>query len=413
MKSIEEILNEIKKRIVPNKKEEIEIKKVVDKIKEKIEISIKKMKLNAEVVLGGSIAKNTWLSRPEDIDFFVLFDKKYEKNDISKICFKICKNSFKKVEVLHGSRDYFNVKFKGFKIEIIPVLKLEKPEEAKNSMDVSPFHVKFVRNEVEKRPEIADEIRLMKKFCDACNCYGAETFLHGFSGYVTELLIIHYGSFLNLIKNLENSEPKIVIDIKNFYKDKEEVMRKLSEAKKKSPIIIIDPILPNRNACASLNYETFSRFLFHLRTFIRNPSLKFFEKKVLDEKKLKKRASIRGTKILFFKVKRKKEMNENVFLAVLNRRIKQIRSRVEKEGFRVYDCGSFFKKNDIFVFFEIETLKLSKMKKHFGPPVWVGKKNFDEFIGKWKNVYVEENRLVTDRKRRYNDVKELIELLIN
>ena len=72
---------------------------------------------DAKAVLGGSGAKATWLTKAHDADIFVQFDyKKYkEKSDqISDILEKHLKKRFKKIDRIHGSRDYFQLKQKNF-----------------------------------------------------------------------------------------------------------------------------------------------------------------------------------------------------------------------------------------------------------------------------------------------------------
>src|SRR3989344_5865150 len=96
---------------------------------------------------------------------------------------------------IHGSRDYFVVKENNnFEFEIIPTLKIKKPSEAKNIIDLSYFHVNYVRNKL-KNKKLADEIKLAKAFIHYSDCYGAESYINGFSGYAVELLVIYYGSF--------------------------------------------------------------------------------------------------------------------------------------------------------------------------------------------------------------------------
>ena len=80
---------------------------------------------------------------------------KYAKKDLSKILGKIL--SSLNPEIVHGSRDYFSVK-KSVSFEIIPVLNINKAEQAENIMDMSPLHVDWViknssvkiRNEIRK-----------------------------------------------------------------------------------------------------------------------------------------------------------------------------------------------------------------------------------------------------------------------
>src|SRR3989344_8066674 len=109
---------------------------------------LKKIKIpSAKAVLGGSGAKNTWLSGSTDIDIYVKFNYSKYKNksdEISDILYKYLRKSFK-ITRLHGSRDYFQAKIKSYTVEIVPILDIKKSSEAKNITDVSQLHVDYVR----------------------------------------------------------------------------------------------------------------------------------------------------------------------------------------------------------------------------------------------------------------------------
>ena len=159
---------------------------------------LKTKKVHARI--GGSLAKGTLIKKDskQDVDIFVIFDY---SEDISKLE-KILKNlklpgTLKKV---HGSRDYFQINCKDAILEIIPVIKNSDPELAENVTDVSLSHVKYIGAEVKKNPSIADEIKLAKAFCRANRYYGAESYIHGFSGYSLEILVIYFGSFVKFLK---------------------------------------------------------------------------------------------------------------------------------------------------------------------------------------------------------------------
>jgi len=247
---------------------------------------INKKKINAEIFIGGSIAKNTLVKKDKyDVDIFVRFNKKYKDKEISLLLGKIIGKNAKRV---HGSRDYFQLIKKDIIIEVIPVIKIKKPTEARNVTDLSYFHVKFVINKIENNKQLADEIILAKAFCHAQDCYGAESYINGFSGYALELLICHYGSFINFIKDIANSNDgeKIIIDDSKFYKRKEDVLVEVNEAKIQNSIILIDPTYKERNALASLSNQTFNKFKYACRDFLKNPMSSFFEKKnIKDELK--------------------------------------------------------------------------------------------------------------------------------
>jgi tRNA nucleotidyltransferase (CCA-adding enzyme) len=404
-----DLLDRVIKKITPSKTEVEKINSVINISKEKLCSEIKKDNINAEIVLGGSVAKGTWLRGKADIDFFVRFDG-YPEEQIGQMLSSLVKRAFGKCTIMHGSRDYCKVNFAGYELEFIPVLKINSPADAKNSMDASPFHVEYVRSKISENERLADEIRLFKKFSRAQGVYGAETHVSGISGYVSELLMIHFKSFENLVKKAENMVPPIFIDIEKHYSSVDEIKHFLSKSKLSSPIILIDPILKTRNASASLSYATFSKLLLSLRLFKRKPSTFFFNEKKITIDSLIERSKKRGT-ILVYEYVKPGNVKKDVFLAKIKRVIGKIKSDIEREDIHVYDYG-FVSEETPFVFFEISTLALPKVKKHYGPPVWVRKENFDAFLSKWKNVRVEGNLLISDVRRKEVDVEKIVRRII-
>ena len=162
----------------------MDLKKIIKKIKpkkidvqpflNKVNAELKSNKLNAEAVLGGSLAKDTYL-QDTDVDIFVKFNLAYKNKDISQLLEKALKK-FKPIKV-HGSRDYFHIK----EYELVPVLDCKDSSEIMNVTDVSPLHVNWIKKHIKNK---ADEIRLVKQFCKANGVYGAESNINGFSGYI-------------------------------------------------------------------------------------------------------------------------------------------------------------------------------------------------------------------------------------
>ncbi len=208
------VLEEVIKEIKPTQAEEAEVNLKIKNFLNKIKIK------NAKVVLGGSGAKGTWLREAHDADVFVLFNyNKYkDKNGkISDILSNELKKKFGKAARLHGSRDYFQIEKSGFTFEIVPILEVKKAKDAINITDVSPLHSGWVIKNTDKKTR--DEVRLAKMFCKANNVYGAESYIKGFSGYVLEILIVHYGSFMRLVKAAAKWKEKEIIDVKKYYKN--------------------------------------------------------------------------------------------------------------------------------------------------------------------------------------------------
>ncbi len=285
-KKIKEILKTEIESISPSK---LELKSIGDRTKNILEVlrsNISKAKIVAEVFVGGSFAKNTLIKKAKyDVDIFVRFDAKYG-DEISAMLEKLVPKNSKKI---HGSRDYFSIKTQedNVEFEIIPTIKVSNPIKAQNITDLSYFHVKYLASQTKANPKLVDEIRLAKAFAYYQGCYGAESYINGFSGYAVELLIINYKTFLNflgVVVKLDASKEKLILDPKKLFKNKKAIQQEMNESKMNSPIILIDPTFKDRNALAALSNETFFKFQKAAAVFLKNPSEKFFE--IIDSEKL-------------------------------------------------------------------------------------------------------------------------------
>jgi len=370
--TIASVLKEARKLAIPSSIESKKLMKKTESIKKKLETEISRQKIKAGVFVGGSFAKDTWLKNSDEVDIFIRFDLKHDS--ISELLKSVLEKCFKKIVIIKGSREYYQAD--GF--EFIPIYNIRRHIDARNITDFSPLHVKFMKENLTE--EMKNEVRLLKLFCKSNGFYGAETHLHAFSGYVLELLIVAYGSFTHLLREMIKKTPKIHIDFG--------VKHDLSEHKVKSPIIIHDPTQSERNAAAALNYKTFYDFVFTARKFLESPSVSFFKKKRITVSSLQKISERRGTK--FFS--------------------KKIKAKSEAEGFSVYDHGYVESKNSVDAYFEFSTLKTSKMKRHYGPPVQSD--HYHHFIEKWGDkVYLQEGRLCVDIPRVQSPEKYVSKLL--
>ena len=260
--------------------------------------ALKKKGLRAEI--GGSLAKSTLIRKKnQDIDIFVRLDKK----EMSLFEKKLLKTTLK-FEVVHGSRDYFRIKKNNLCIEIIPLLKFKRTEEAENVTDFSLLHVKYILSKLAKNRELSNEIMLAKSFCYACNCYGAESYIGGFSGYALEVLVCHYKGFINFLKKIRKDR---VIDPARKFKNEKEIYRELNQSKLQSPVILIDPTHKYRNVCAGLTKESFGRFLEHVKKFLNSPSENFFIKKEFNAKEFFERAKMKHLAGYLFEIKTNKQ----------------------------------------------------------------------------------------------------------
>lgn len=247
----------------------IEIKQIEKETKELVK-TLKKNKLDANI--GGSLAKGTILRKDnQDVDIFIVL----KPQDLPKFEKMVAKTKIK-YDLIHGSRDYIQIKKEKLTFELIPVLKLDKKVKIDNVTDFSLIHVQYIKKKISKNKKLADEIKLAKAFCHANKVYGAESYIGGFSGYSLEVLVCYYGGFLKFLKKIQSEK---VIDPEKQFKNQGEIMRELNQSKLQSPLILIDPTYKYRNVCAGLTHETYLLFLQKASEFLKNPSDEFFQKK--------------------------------------------------------------------------------------------------------------------------------------
>jgi tRNA nucleotidyltransferase (CCA-adding enzyme) len=267
-----------------------EISKLTKEFVDCLKATIKRKKINGDVFVGGSFAKGTMAkSENYDVDIFIRFDKKDDKT-ISELLQKIIKELKlrEKINILHGSRDYIQIeKSPKVTFEIIPTIKVSKAKDARNTTDLSYFHVKYAKDRINSK--IAREICIAKQFFKAAKVYGAESYVNGFSGYSVECLLIYYKSFEKMIKSFLSAKDKIIIDPENYYK-KQNILIEINESKAHGPIILVDPTFKERNVLAALSQETFDKLNNTIKAFLSKPDIGYFEVKEIDIDKLKQDA---------------------------------------------------------------------------------------------------------------------------
>lgn len=250
--------------IKPSSEEHEEFVKVANRLVLKIKKSAKILDLKCSPYIGGSFGKGTYLKGSSDVDIFMRFDKSYNDSELSIYLEKILIESKIKYKKQKGSRDYFSGDYgpKDYKIEfeLVPNRFVTKKSEAVNSTDLSPLHVEFLKLKENENDELSNEIRLAKQFFKSKGLYGAESYIGGFSGHVIDILVMTYGSLEKLIDNGKSWESVQYIDINKTYKDFEEAAKELGDDKNSS-LVMIDPIISDRNAARAVLEENYARFL--------------------------------------------------------------------------------------------------------------------------------------------------------
>jgi len=404
MKKINQVLKEVLDKINPTREELNSIDKYLKDFASKLEKKLTVQKVSTEVFVGGSFAKKTLIKKGQyDIDIFVRFDEKHKKDDISKLTERaLNKIGKKKIIRIHGSRDYFKINVNStFFVEIIPVLKAKNPKQAENITDLSYFHVNYIKRKL-KTQKIIEDVRLAKAFCHANKCYGAESYINGFSGYAIELLIYYYRGFLNFVRAMEKIGGKEIIDVEKLYKNKYEIAMNMNTAKMVSPIVLIDPTYKERNALAALSNETFKQFQKACKRFLKSPSLSSFEIKETNLGLIKKNASKNRAEFILIKTETEKQEGD-VAGSKLLKFYKHLNEEIEK-FYKISNKGFDYHGEKEAEFFFVVKKKSEIIQQ--GPNL-KDKDNVAIFKKHHKSIFVKSNRVYA-RDKFDKNIKEFI-----
>ena len=370
----------------PTPQEERHLQQVVKEVINKIKIS------GAKPMLGGSGAKNTWLKGTHDIDIYVKFNVKqysHKSDQLADILGKVVKKQFKKVDHLHGSRDYYQVNIVPYTVEIVPILGIKKASEAKNITDFSHLHVQYVQ----KHKKLVDDIRLAKLFAKAQGVYGAESYIQGFSGYVMELLVIHYSSFMKMVRAVAQWKDRTIIGSKREAEN-------LNIAKKISPLILLDPVQPERNAAAALSEEKYQQLIKACQKFLKRQSEQMFIAEEINWERLKKKGKVYYAEITPLKGKK------DVVGAKIRRVFEYYSQELMNYEFDVKKAGWQFGEKTYF-YFVLDHKPLSKMLLRQGPPI-TNKEAVEEFRKSHKKITIKKGYCYVNLKRQFTRPEQLL-----
>jgi len=392
------VLKNAKKDISPDEK----YVKEAENFTSKLNKLLKKSKISAIAVLGGSLAKGTNLRNTHDADIFVRFDMSMSNIDISNKLEEVLKSGKITFKRVHGSRDYFQIK-NNIIYEIVPVLRDKNAKDAKNVADMSPLHVVYFNKKVGDSKKTRDEIRLTKAFLKSARIYGAESYKMGFSGHVADLLIIKYGSFIDLVKNASKWKDKIIIDLEKHHED---VLMTLNSSKIFNPLIIVDPVQPNRNAAAAVSEKSFNEFVKKCKEFLKRPADEFFKQqdfiKIIN---LKKKKLSRTSDFFILEINPLNGKEDVIGSKVL--KIKEyVESNLLKYDFLINWSAWEFDEKKSTIGFALKKGALPKIKEIKGPPITIdwGTK---EFKKKHKDTFTKNGYTYARIKRKYVDSKEI------
>lgn len=388
----------ILERIIPDQETVSRIDGTAKHLKDTVQAYMDEHGIDAELKLVGSYSKGTYLSNP-DLDLFIMFPVGTSREELVETGLRIGE------EVLHGSRmyaehPYTSAVFEGVDVDLVPNIHIKSTEELVTAVDRTPFHTDYVLAHMKEGQN--NQIRLLKKFMKGIGAYGAEPNVRGFSGYLCELLVLRYGTFLDTLKAAsETWREGIQISI-------EKPARKLE-----GPLVFYDPVDGKRNVASAVHVDTMARFVYAAKEYLEHPSERFFfpvQREIPDRERLREMCEGSGGKIVTVTFDKPNVVDDNVYSQVWKTEY-AIRAKLDSFGFGCMRSTHLVSEGKMRLAFLAERDSLSPTHIRVGPPPWG--RNSGNFLTKWKDSgcvtpFIEDGKWCAVVPRQYTEVGNML-----
>lgn len=355
----------------PTKSEASKLTKIAQEAKRLVENRVASLDEVVDVIFGGSFAKGTWLRGDADIDIFVKIKPSVSVERFEVLGKSIGQEALKKhkPKLRYSDHPYVEAFVRGIRVNVVPCYNVEQGK-WQGAADRSPFHTEYISSNFDDEKRM--QARLLKKFFKGVGIYGAEISTGGFSGYVSEVLVLKYGSFENVLRAAADMQDRQVIAAGDYDSDIVKGFR--------SPVIIIDPVDSRRNLGTAISPESVGRFVLAARAFLASPSLQFFR-----EKNKHAKASAKLYPNVLVVEFTHKERSPDIIWGQLKRSLKAMAKQLEIADFIVLRSSCITdEKTSAALAFLLESITLPPYTKRKGPEVF-RRKDTVSFISDTKN----------------------------
>lgn len=399
--AFEDVVGTVRARVDPDADERERLEAVADRILERAERAVDDLPVEADLLRVGSTARGTWISGDRDIDVFVRFPPDLDRAELERYGLRVGREVLPDGHEEFAEHPYVTGELDGFRVDLVPCYRVGDATEARSAVDRTPFHTRYVEGAL--TADLAADVRVCKQFLKGCGLYGSDLRTRGFSGYLTELLVLEFDGFRPLIEEAANWHPPVRLDPEGHG------TRSFDDE-----LVVVDPTDPERNVAAVLSETNLTRFVHHARALLDDPDVdRFFptDPDPLTAEEIREEVAGRGTTPIALRFDAPDVVEDQLYPQLEKSRA-GIERELERRGFSVLRSAAFADESAV-VFVECAVARLPAVERHRGPPVHV-RDHAESFYGKYADAdvygpFVDGDRYVVERDREYPSAAELLE----
>ncbi|MFH0956794.1 MAG: CCA tRNA nucleotidyltransferase [Candidatus Aenigmatarchaeota archaeon] len=390
MNRTELLLKKVLKRVIPTEKDREKTEEALKRIRAETQNVVKPLGIG--YTLAGSYLRDTWLPDKKEFDIFIMFPEKVPRERLEKDGLSagkaIAKALGAKVTIAYAEHPYVKATVGGYMVDFVPCYDIKEPGRIKSAVDRTPHHNTYILKRL--TGELSSEVRLLKQFCKGTGVYGSDLKVEGFSGYLTELLIIKYRTFRNVLSEARHWEAgKIFIDLEGHHGQHPGPKDMFPG----QPLAVIDPVDRNRNVAAAVSCASFEKFRARCASFLESPDESYFfpRKETLSAGALSSAFRKRKTFPLAVVFSRPAGIVDDIVFPQMRRSARRMEGMLSGADFRVMGSGVFCGEKECAVFLELEVWTLPSVRRVVGPTVFSCAHS-----GEFRKKYEGEGRLFVD-----------------
>ncbi len=391
-RGVDEVLASVRDRLDPDSEERAALRATVDELVARTRAAVDSLGLSAEVEHVGSTARGTWVSGDRDIDVFVRFDTDLDRDALERAGLQVGNTILPDGQEEYAEHPYVHGEFDGFEVDLVPCYRVESATEIASAVDRTPFHNDYLDTRIDD--DLAGEIRLLKGFLKGIGVYGSDLRTQGYSGYLTELLALVYGSFEAVLEAATGWQPPVVLDPEDH-----------AERRFEDPLVVIDPTDPERNVAAVVNEANVARLIHNARAFLAEPDPEYFfppARQPLPPEGVREEIRSRRTTPVAVRFDSPDLVDDQLY-PQLHRSLDGLVRGLETEGFDVLRSETWADTTAV-LFVELAVARLPAVERHGGPPVHV-EAHAERFLEAYEDAdvygpFIDGDRYVVERERQ-------------
>ena len=391
------MLDDVADAITPTPSTVAAMEDAVDELTDAVVAAAADCGVDVEVIRVGSTARGTWLADARDIDLFIAFDPAVPRAELASVGQQIGLAVLPDGETEHAEHPYVHGTHAGFEVDLVPCYAVDDATALQSAVDRTPFHTAYLTERLTDADRRA--VRLTKQFMRAVGVYGSDLRTQGFSGFLVELLVLHYGGFLPLIEAVTAWRPPVRLDPESH-----------GRARFDDPLVVIDPTDPERNVAAVVSDAAIARLQHHARGFQADPTPAAFEPptpQVPPQAELTAALERRQTAIAAVCFPRP-DVVDDILYPQLRKAADGITAALADAGFAPVRTTHAVT-DEVVLIIECAHAAVPAIERHLGPPVAVAE-HAASFLERYAadpavtGPFIEGDRYVVERPRAHTEL---------